>query len=159
LSNQQALPITKGAAGRMPERTSHNKKLNLTGRHMVKVREDQPLNPDGTVNIPHWLQRLQEDVKLQHPERVLAACELAREAQRNARAEDNIWIAKGSRSFRTGLEMADILGELQMDEDSLIAAILYRSAREEHIRIGLVEEEVGDTVFKLIKGGIADGRH
>ncbi|WP_028303316.1 GTP diphosphokinase [Oceanospirillum maris] len=121
---------------------------------MVKVREDQPLNSDGTVNIQNWLQRLQEDVTLQHPERVLAACELARQAQRDARVEENIWITKGSRCFRTGLEMADILGELQMDEDSLIAAILYRAVREEHISIGLVEETFGDTVFKLINGVI-----
>ncbi len=136
----------------MPERTPYNKKLNFTGEDMVKVREDQPLNPDGTVNIPNWLQRLQEDVTLHSPERVQSACEMARDAQRNARKEDNYWIAKGSRCFRTGLEMADILGELQMDEDSLIAAILYRAVREGHISIEQVEESFGETVAKLING-------
>lgn len=122
---------------------------------MVKVREDQPLNPDGSVNLSGWLQRLQDDVKLAHPERVLSACELAADLEvKAASSNDNVWIASGSSSLRTGLEMADILGELQMDEDTLIAAILYRAVRENQIALPAVAEHFGDAVAKLIQGVI-----
>jgi GTP pyrophosphokinase len=120
---------------------------------MVKVREDQPINPDGSVNISGWLIRLQDDVALTQPERVEAACELAQRLELDAASNsENAWSASGSSSFRTGLEMADILGELQMDEDTLIAAILYRAIREEQIKLSEVEEQFGATVSKLIHG-------
>ena len=38
---------------------------------MVKVREDQPLTESGKVDIQQWLTRLQEDVRLRDPERLL----------------------------------------------------------------------------------------
>ena len=120
---------------------------------MVKVREDQPINPDGSVNIPGWLNRLQDDVTLSNPERVESACELAQKLEQEAASnEDSVWVASGASSFRTGLEMADILGELQMDEDTLIAAILYRAVREDQIKLEAIEEQFGATVSKLIHG-------
>ncbi|WP_028302293.1 GTP diphosphokinase [Oceanospirillum beijerinckii] len=120
---------------------------------MVKVREDQPINPDGSVNIPGWLNRLQDDVTLSNPERVESACELAQRLEQEAASnEENAWVASGASSFRTGLEMADILGELQMDEDTLIAAILYRAVRENQIKLEAIEEQFGATVSKLIHG-------
>ncbi|OPX55499.1 GTP pyrophosphokinase [Oceanospirillum multiglobuliferum] len=122
---------------------------------MVKVREDQPLNSDGSVNLVGWLKRLQDDVKLARPEHILSACELAAELEaKAASSNENIWIASGSSSLRTGLEMADILGELQMDEDTLIAAILYRAVREKQIALPAVSEQFGETVAKLIQGVI-----
>lgn len=120
---------------------------------MVKVREDQPINPDGGVNIPAWLDRLQDDVTLNNPDNVLRACELAWKLEQDALENtDNVWSSSESSSFRTGLEMADILGELQMDEDTLIAAILYRAVRQDQIQLKEVEEEFGDIVAKLIHG-------
>jgi GTP pyrophosphokinase len=35
-----------------------------------------------------------------------------------------------SNTFATGIGMADILAHLHVDEDTLIAAVLYRSVRE-----------------------------
>ncbi len=53
---------------------------------MVKVREDQPLTESGKVDIQQWLTRLQEDVRLREPERLLQACELADQLEREAPA-------------------------------------------------------------------------
>lgn len=118
---------------------------------MVKVREDQPLKDDGSVDIELWLQRLQEDVVLNHPQRVHQACELSQQLESQAMLENRMW-REGSSSLRTGLEMADILGELRMDEDTLIAAILYRAVREGQVKLELIENRFGDTVAKLIEG-------
>ena len=54
---------------------------------MVKVRDDQPLNPDGSVNLDHWMDHLQLDVKLTDPVRVRAAVDLAAELEKRAEAE------------------------------------------------------------------------
>ena len=53
--------------------------------------------------------------------------------------EDRIW-AEGHSCFRIGLEMAQILAELNMDQATLVAAILYRVVREERVSIEVIEK-------------------
>jgi len=118
---------------------------------MVKVRDDQPLNADGSVNLDQWMDHLQLDVKLVDPARVRAAADLAAELEKQAEAENRQWY-EGASNLRTGLEMADILGELRMDDDTLIAAILYRGVREGLISLIAVEKQFGKTVAKLVDG-------
>ena len=96
---------------------------------MVKVREDQPLDASGKVDIQQWLTRLQEDVRLREPERLVDACKLAETLELEAPRTHRVWLSPGS-SFRMGLEMADILGELKLDQATLEAAVLYRAVRE-----------------------------
>ena len=85
---------------------------------MVKVREDQPLTESGKVDIQQWLTRLQEDVRLREPERLVQACELAEQLDREAPRTHRVWLSPGS-SFRMGLEMADILADLKLDQSTL----------------------------------------
>lgn len=122
---------------------------------MVKVREDHPVKDDGRVDIEAWLQRLSGEYDLNQKDLPLLqrACEVSLMAEELAIAEDNIW-AEGASSFRTGLEMAEILADLQLDCETLQAAILYRAVRENKIPLKEVEEQFGETVAKLIKGVI-----
>lgn len=64
---------------------------------------------------------------------------------------DNVW-SEYSSSFVTGLEMADILAELRLDQDALIAAVIYRAVRENKMSLAEVEEFYGETVAKLVEG-------
>ncbi|MFK7160403.1 GTP diphosphokinase [Marinospirillum sp. MEB164] len=118
---------------------------------MVKVRDDQPLKENGQVDLPLWIEHLQKEVALAHPDRVLAAAELAEELEARAIAEQRQWY-EGASSLRTGLEMADILGELHLDDETLMAAILYRGVREELITLEAIEKRFGGSVSKLIDG-------
>lgn len=118
---------------------------------MVKVRDDQPLNADGSVDLDRWIDHLQLDVKLADPARIRAAANLAAELEKRAEAEKRQWY-EGASNLRTGLEMADILGELRMDDDTLVAAILYRGVREKLISLTAVEKQFGQTVAKLVNG-------
>ncbi|WP_083007893.1 GTP diphosphokinase [Halomonas sp. GT] len=118
---------------------------------MVKVREDQPLTESGKVDIQQWLARLQEDVRLREPERLLQACELAEQLEREAPQTHRVWLSPGS-SFRMGLEMADILAELKLDQATLEAAVLYRAVREGLLSIDAVTKRFGEEVAKLIDG-------
>lgn len=118
---------------------------------MVKVRDDQPLNSDGSVNLDRWLDHLQLDVTLVDPARVRAAADLAAALEKRAEAENRQWY-EGASNLRTGLEMADILGELRMDDDTLVAAILYRGVREELVSLTAIEKQFGSTVAGLVNG-------
>lgn len=120
---------------------------------MVKVREDHPVNDDGQVDIDAWITGLQN----QHPDRILDskplknACQLSYQLAQEAKAADKLW-ANGISSFATGLEMAQILSDLQLDSETLQAAVLYRAVREHRISLDDIEQQFGATVAKLIKG-------
>ncbi|MDQ7727558.1 GTP diphosphokinase [Halomonas sp. SpR8] len=118
---------------------------------MVKVREDQPLTASGKVDIQQWLMRLQEDVRLPEPERLVDACELAETLELEAPRTHRVWLSPGS-SFRMGLEMADILGELKLDQATLEAAVLYRGVREGLLSLESVAKRFGEEVASLIDG-------
>lgn len=120
---------------------------------MVKVRADHPIAADGNVDITAWVERLngiQAQPESTHTE-LYRACEVSLAAMAVQTDEDHNWGADAS-SFRIGLEMAEILADLQLDQDALVAAILYRSVRENKITLADVQTQFGDTVSKLVKG-------
>ena len=63
-----------------------------------------------------------------------------------------------SNTFATGVGMADILAHLHVDEDTLSAAMLYRSVREDITDIEEVKKKFGDQVYNLVKGALAMGK-
>ena len=122
---------------------------------MVKVREDHPITADGSVDLHAWVERIIATASLEPTARepLRRAALISLQAEEDAIAAENIW-AEGASSFRTGLEMAEILADLQLDLDSLVAAIVYRAVRENKMPLLDAQAEFGDTVAKLIKGVI-----
>ncbi|KJZ12374.1 (p)ppGpp synthetase [Halomonas sp. S2151] len=118
---------------------------------MVKVREDQPLTADGRVDIDQWVARLQDDVKLADAGELVEACQLAQSLEQASERPHKSWLKDGS-SFRMGLEMADILGELRLDQTAIEAAVLYRAVRENLIKPEQVAKRFGREVASLIEG-------
>lgn len=117
---------------------------------MVKVREDFPQRSDGRVDFDAWLSRIETQVELHDRDELLRACERAEQLDRDV-ATQNVWSARTS-SFLTGLAMADILAELSLDQESLMAGVLYRSVREGKISLEKVEKEFGPDISHLIDG-------
>ncbi|WP_445939348.1 HD domain-containing protein, partial [Pseudomonas sp.] len=118
---------------------------------MVQVRAHQPINDDGSINLKAWLAHiLSVDPALDH-EALREACEFAREAEQQANAAQNLW-TEGSSSFRAGLEIAEILADLKLDQDSLVAAVIYRCVREGKVPLALVHQRFGPVVAKLVEG-------
>ncbi|NLC09754.1 MAG: bifunctional (p)ppGpp synthetase/guanosine-3',5'-bis(diphosphate) 3'-pyrophosphohydrolase, partial [Gammaproteobacteria bacterium] len=118
---------------------------------MVQVRSQHPLNADGSIDLPRWVAHLLEVDEDLNAANLLQACEFARDAELKAHAAQNIW-PDGSSSLQAGLEIAQILVDLKLDEETLIAAILYRTVRENKATIMEVEQQFGSTVAKLIDG-------
>ncbi len=119
---------------------------------MVKVREDHPIHEDGSVNIDLWLERIQQDVNIRDVDQVIRACEWARQAHESVGSDDDVWADNTPGSYRTGLEMAEILADLNLDQETLVAAILYRSVREKKLNSDFIRKEFGNEVAGLIEG-------
>ena len=118
---------------------------------MVQVRAQQPINTDGSVNLDAWLEHMATLDPGVDREGLQAACEFAREAELQAKEGQNRW-AENASSFRTGLEIAEILADLKLDQESLVAAIIYRAVREGQVPLDKVAERFGSVVAKLIEG-------
>ncbi|HAY5567808.1 TPA: bifunctional (p)ppGpp synthetase/guanosine-3',5'-bis(diphosphate) 3'-pyrophosphohydrolase [Escherichia coli] len=132
---------------------------------MVTVREQLPgrlneLSQETTVehaeqahqDLTEWLDRVRgilDGAPLTQLEEV-AHLTLERELQSTVQHRSN--------TFYTGIEMADILAHLHVDEDTLSAAMLYRAVREGVMPLNEVLEQFGEQVHSLVKGTLAMGK-
>ncbi|RJE69720.1 GTP pyrophosphokinase, partial [Acinetobacter sp. JS678] len=132
---------------------------------MVTVREQLPeqlteLSEETTVEhaaetqigLASWLDRVREildGAKLEQLEQV---------AHLTLQKELDSTVNHRSNTFATGVGMADILAHLHVDEDTLSAAMLYRSVREDITDIEEVKQKFGEQVYNLVKGTLAMGK-
>ncbi|KAA8731628.1 bifunctional (p)ppGpp synthetase/guanosine-3',5'-bis(diphosphate) 3'-pyrophosphohydrolase [Acinetobacter qingfengensis] len=133
---------------------------------MVTVREQLPgrLNQvsavttgehaaETQIDLVAWLERLkQQNNNFQDLDALHRASHLALDH------EINSTIKHRSNTFAMGIGMADILAHLNVDEETLVAAVLYRSVREELTTLDEVEQEFGHAVSQLVKGTLAMGQ-
>ncbi|MEX1667619.1 GTP diphosphokinase [Zhongshania guokunii] len=118
---------------------------------MVKVREDFPLLDNGRVDIANWIARLPIDVQVIDPAQLQRAMGVA-EACAALPTPVDAPKAEGLSSFYTALEMVEILADLHLDQDSLIAATLFRAVRENRLSLAELERDFGRSVAKLVDG-------
>ncbi len=118
---------------------------------MVKVKQERPLLFDDEVNLEVWLCKIGEQRPEINLSRLRDACELSEQAEEKAIASNSIW-AEGHSSYRIGLDMAEILNELNIDEEGLVAAIIYRAVRENQLTLNHVKKQFGEEVAKLVEG-------
>jgi GTP pyrophosphokinase len=105
------------------------------------------------IDLVAWLERLkQQNNNFEHLEALQNACHLALEH------EINSTIKHRSNTFAMGIGMADILAHLNVDEETLVAAVLYRSVREELTSLEQVAQQFGESVLKLVKDTLAMGQ-
>lgn len=132
---------------------------------MVTVREQLPgrfdeLSEETTVEhaaeaqqgLATWLDRVRtilDGAELKQLEEV---------AQTVLQKELTSTINIKTNTFATGLGMADILAHLHVDEDTLSAAMLYRSVREGITSLEEIQKLFGDNVYNLVKGTLAMGK-
>ncbi|MFP8965586.1 GTP diphosphokinase [Pokkaliibacter sp. CJK22405] len=120
---------------------------------MVKVREDHYLLDDGSVDLTNWLSKMEEHIPITHPEILLDACRLVESAAPRAdEVEDDEWNNASMNCLHTGLEMALILAELKLDNESITAAVLYRAVRQQRLSLDKVRSQFGEDVARLIDG-------
>ncbi|MBD2858586.1 GTP diphosphokinase [Spongiibacter sp. KMU-158] len=117
---------------------------------MVKVREDYPQHEDGRVDLQRWIDRLPIDRQHIDCEELKRAFELAERCAELPSTKKHGDVE--SDSFLTALEMVEILADLHLDQQSLIAATLYRAVREGQLSIEQLRDEFGAVEAKLVDG-------
>jgi len=118
---------------------------------MVKVREDYIADAGDENAIEQWLTKITAITDFHDIETVRRACLMSMDIKAKAVEDDRVW-AQEHNSFKIGLEMAQILVELELDQNAIIAAILYRAVREEKVSISVIRESFGPEIAKLIDG-------
>lgn len=116
---------------------------------MVKVREDYPLLHDGSLDIERWLSSIQQSYEIKDLDTLRRALLQAKSLADEAVANRSFWSID---SLQMGLEMAQILLDLRLDNESIVAAILYRAVREGRLPLAKVERDFGGEVALLIEG-------
>ena len=121
---------------------------------MVRVKE-QTLQSQERVDLDAWVSAQMARIEISDPaqdaERLRQAGELAR-ALDELQGDTNATWGEHHSTFLVGLEMAELLADLHLDAEALVAAILYRSVREQKISREEVEEKFGERVSNLING-------
>jgi len=117
---------------------------------MVKVREDYPIQADGQVDLEAWLDRIEGRIDLHDRNALQKACLFAQQADESY-VKEHSWSMRTS-SYVTGLAMADILADLKLDQESLVAAVLYRAVREEKTTLDIIAKTFGYDISHLIDG-------
>src|SRR5690606_21527804 len=118
---------------------------------MVQVRAHQPVNDDGSINLEAWLDHVLSVDSALDRDGLREACEFARDVEQQANPAQNLW-AEDTSSYRVGLEIAEILADLKLDQESLVAAVIYRGVREGKVTLAVVHQRFGPIVAKLIEG-------
>lgn len=116
---------------------------------MVKVRDDHPLLHDGSLDVDRWMDCIQQSQDVNDPETLHRALLVAKELSDEAIANRTYWSID---SVQMGIEMAQILLDLRLDTDSVVAAVLYRAVREGRMPLTRVTKDFGEPVAKLIEG-------
>lgn len=115
---------------------------------MVKIKESPFLAPDGTINVEAWLQYAASqssprDVQLIRHASVLS--KLAGEEQPTL---------TGVSCLQQGMTMAEILWDLNLDAETIAAALVYNSVQFAGLNLDDVREHLGENVAKLVRGVI-----
>lgn len=113
---------------------------------MVRVKDTTPLSSDGSIDLELWLHQLSSKGYLEDIELIRNACTLSQLAGQDHATET------GQSCLQQGLAMADLLADLEVDKDTLIAAIIFENVHYADLSIEDVEEQLGSNIAKLVKG-------
>lgn len=105
----------------------------------------------ANIDVPAWLNNVADRIGQESVPNLAAACEFIRSRMNTSESER-------SGAYVTGIGMSDILTYLYQDEDALVAAMLYRSARQSLISMDEIEKNFGAEIRALVKDALAMGK-
>lgn len=113
---------------------------------MVKVKEGLPLNADGSIDVEQWLQLIGSKGYFQDLVLLRNACTLSQLAGHEHATET------GESCLQQGLAIADVLADLEVDQETLAAAIIFVSVHYAELSLEDVDEQLGAHVAHLVSG-------
>lgn len=114
---------------------------------MVSVK-NSPLasSIDNKPNISVWLHRTIKDKPLVERQAIIAACTLAFEVHRHQHC------VSGEPYIMHVLTVADILADLGLETEVLVAAILHEVTEQENVTLNAIKKQFGVAVMHLVEG-------
>jgi len=138
---------------------SHDPKLeNEYSEHILPDNVQIPSEASNTdeldqanIDVPVWLDNVAKRIGQDSVPNLSTACEFIRSRMNTSESER-------SGAYVTGIGMADILTYLYQDEDALVAAMLYRSARKSLVSLADIEKNFGADIATLVRDALAMGK-
>lgn len=113
---------------------------------MVAIKQNLPRLADGTIDLETWLTDSQALYHLDQMELIKKSVEMAHQASLG------LTTFYGQPCIEQGLSMAEILLELQLDQESIAAAIIMSTLENTQIADEDIEKKLSPDVMKLIHG-------
>lgn len=113
---------------------------------LVKVKEHHPGREHGLINVDSWLANVKKYYSAEKLILINKACELARKFGVNCSP------IKGETGncYEQGITAAEILSDLGLDADLIMAAIVYYSTMYADLELSLVKKELGEKVSEVL---------
>ncbi len=112
---------------------------------MVNTR-NPILNPDHAFNLTAWLNHINQDRATSEAQTITAACLLAQ------KIHEGQTLSSEQPYLVHLVTVADLLAELGMDTDVLVAAILHEITEKKQVTLDEIRKQFGSTVANLIDG-------
>lgn len=114
-------------------------------------RSSHSSTPVLEVDVPSWIKRLKSQMQV-------ANLSMLHRATDQVKSLSQANESQRSSVYMTGIGIADILGHLVSDERVLVAAMLFRAAREQLILIDDIADSFDSEIATLVKDALAMGR-
>src|SRR5689334_15958999 len=111
---------------------------------MVKTREKNYLLADNTIDVTAWQTFIAAKYSQSDLQLIQQACVLAQ------LSGENILTETGKSCFQTGLAIADLLIDLEMDAECISASIVYKSVQHAELPVEDVTQHLGKDISKLV---------
>ena len=105
-----------------------------------------PLQADGSIDVALWLHQIGSKGYFQDLELIRNACTLCQLAGQDHATET------GESCLQQGLAIADVLADLEVDQETLAAAIIYGSVHYAELSLDDIDEQLNSNITRLVKG-------
>jgi len=113
---------------------------------MVSIKQKFSYLENGELDISTWLTKLRESSHLQNTDLIEKACTLAKETSKG------LTTFYGQPCIEQGLEMAEIIAGLRLDQDAISAAIMMSAMQHTKLSLETVQQTLNSNVVELIRG-------
>lgn len=113
---------------------------------MVKIKENSQWLSETGINVEQWLSEIGQHGKVKDLNFIRHACALIQLSNTHHTTET------GMSCLEQGVMMADMLMDLHLSDESIVAGLIYPTVHHADLSLHDVTEQLGEPIAKLVKG-------